>query len=374
MSDAEPYMAQLYDEGVYIGVQDAEDLPPDPGPSTLREPTALQRAQGELFAIRRELASTKEALRVSQANLQTATTTVANAHEVTPPEMHGATLPTSPTAPLPVSTVSGTKLPIASLSKLSGEDSLKLTDWIADAQLIASLSGATEHQSCVWAVSHTTGQAKQVWRNANIDVNAFSLTFKSLTEILRAGLGIHNDEWEAREKLALLRHTSSLKVYVRQFLALVNQIQSEPLTGSDKVHRFLSGLKPELRRICMLDPSRQNQIWAAEDFEKLVSYALNIETSAYVQPTTDRPTGSPSAKKQKVENRPKPTQPVQPVQSGDGQSTAYLVGWPAEVDKPNKACRAAWKKKCWLCMAMKKPEKMAEKHLFHNCPYRVSGK
>ena len=198
------------------------------------------------------------------------------------------------------------------------------------------------------------------------------LTFKSFTEVLRAGLGIHNDEWEAREKLASLSQSASLKTYVRKFLALVNQIQSDPLTGSNKVYRFWSGLKPELRRICMLDPSKQNQIWAAEDFDKLVSFALNIEQSVHLQP--DRPTAAPTAKEQKLESPTKPTASASapaPVNGkGKPSNAAYLVGWPQEIDKPNKATRGAWRGKCWLCMASNKEDKAGD-HSFKNCPNRI---
>ena len=154
-----------------------------------------------------------------------------------------------------------------------------------DHELISSLVGVSEHQACVWAVTHTTGQAKQVWRNAHLDVVTTVLTFASLTDVFRAGLGIHNDEWEAREKLHNLSQTASVKAYARKFIICDNQIQDQPLTGYDKVYGFIAGLKPDLRRLCMVNPSRQNQIWAAEDFDRLDSYALNIEASFNMQPT-----------------------------------------------------------------------------------------
>ena len=163
-------------------------------------------------------------------------------------------------------------------------------------------------------------------------------------------------------------------------MTFANQIQDQPVTGNDKVYRFIAGLKPDLRRLCMVDPSRQNQIWAAEDFDRLVSYALNIEASFDMQPTAQL--GSPNAKKQKVEqpsssrvpNAGK-VQPTQPIASSSGpsdqnRSSAYLPGWPRHLDKPNAEKRAAWKGKCWLCMSMGRPEHAAEKHLFSRCPHR----
>lgn len=69
------------------------------------------------------------------------------------------------------------------------------------------------------------------------------------TDKFRAGLGVHDDELEARDKLAKLAklsQTSTVKTDVKHFHALVNQIQSDP-TGGDKVQRFLSVPKPELR-------------------------------------------------------------------------------------------------------------------------------
>ena len=164
MTDAEPYIAQLYDASIFVGTEATS--PPGPRPS-LSNSQIFQQTQTELFALRRQLAETKDELSVSQRSLRTAQETMAHASEVPPHAASDAVLPTLLTVPLPTSQLPETKLPVASLSKLSGEDSLKLTDWIADAQLISSLTGASEHQAAVWAVSHTTGQAKQVWRNAN---------------------------------------------------------------------------------------------------------------------------------------------------------------------------------------------------------------
>ena len=96
--------------------------------------------------------------------------------------------------PLPALSEEETDCLLPNSPVFTGEDSLKLTDWLADAQLISFLVGVPEHQACVWAVTHTIGQAKQVWSNAHLDVNTTVLTCASLTDVFRAGLGIHNDE------------------------------------------------------------------------------------------------------------------------------------------------------------------------------------
>ena len=80
----------------------------------------------------------------------------------------------------------------------------------------------------VWAVTHILGQAKQVWRNAQLDVNTLVLTFASLTDVFRAGLGIHNDEWEAREKLHNLSQAASVKAYARKFMTLPTRFRVSP--------------------------------------------------------------------------------------------------------------------------------------------------
>ena len=127
-----------------------------------------------------------------------------------------------------------------------------------------------------WIITHLEDTAKQVWRNAAIPHTAV-LTWDILRSTLQRGLGTLNTEWDAKNKLMLLRQTGTLPDYIKKFRSLLHDLSAQPLSDAERVHRFWSGLKPSLRAACMVDPSNHNQPWAAGDFEKLVSFALNID-------------------------------------------------------------------------------------------------
>jgi hypothetical protein len=106
---------------------------------------------------------------------------------------------------------------------------------------------------------------------------------------LEQGLGVHNVEFDAREQLSSLVQRTTVRKFAAEFRRLHDLIASEPVSGGEKVHKFLSGLKPELRKLCLVDPSRQNQIWAGCDFEKLVTFALTMEHSTSSLPSSSSP-------------------------------------------------------------------------------------
>lgn len=54
-----------------------------------------------------------------------------------------------------------------------------IADWIDGARLEPSFVGINEQQECVWAVTHTIGQAKRVWINAHENVITTELTVAS---------------------------------------------------------------------------------------------------------------------------------------------------------------------------------------------------
>jgi hypothetical protein len=159
--------------------------------------------------------------------------------------------------------------------------SLSLADWLHDAQLLTSAGKLSKEESLLYAASSLTELAQQVWRKASTDIRSRNIpvTWSLFKDTLEQGLGVHNVEFDAREKLSSLVQKTTVRKYAAEFRRLHDLIASEPVSGGEKVHKFLSGLKPELKRLCLVDPSHQNQIWAGCDFEKLVTFALTMEHS-----------------------------------------------------------------------------------------------
>ena len=114
MDETEPYIAQLYDPSVFVATVNSLSDPE----YFMLDGQALQQAQADMFALRKQLAEARTELFQSQTNPRIAQETVANASEVIHCIAFDAVLPGLPTIPLPTShlpviTLPGTKIPIA---------------------------------------------------------------------------------------------------------------------------------------------------------------------------------------------------------------------------------------------------------------------
>ena len=164
---------------------------------------------------------------------------------------------------------------------------------------------------------------------------------------------------------------------------------------------------------CMVDPSNHNQPWSACDFERLVSFALNIDrcsksimlqTQQAADKVTDfliengaavgpiavatpaaAPTYAVAAAKPAavaVASAPAPaTAAVRPRGPGEGSAKrartqpaplpSWKSGWPPNVIMPTAEEKDAWSGKCWLCMKLGHVT-TAESHRGNACPHRVN--
>jgi hypothetical protein len=96
-------------------------------------------------------------------------------------------------------------------------------------------------------------------------------------EALIKAYGNVNPEQLARAKLAKLTQTSSVESYANKFQNLCAEIITLPMSVGDKIHRFIAGLKPEIRLKVAVDPMNNAQPW--EDFQRLVTYAVSIDAN-----------------------------------------------------------------------------------------------
>ncbi|KAL2898903.1 Transposon Ty3-I Gag-Pol polyprotein [Bienertia sinuspersici] len=104
------------------------------------------------------------------------------------------------------------------------------------------------------AALYLSGDAKLWWRS-HLDAdkamgrNPIS-TWEEMNVELRKQFLPNNVSWVARDKLRELRHTGSIREYVKQFMSLMLDIDG--MSEQDKLYAFIAGLKPwaqtELRR------------------------------------------------------------------------------------------------------------------------------
>lgn len=277
---------------------------------------------------------------------------------VPPVTVEGSETPVPPDS-VPANTLSTGRLPLPSLKRFSGSGPLLLTEWISDAQNLAELACVDEVTGVRYAIAHLEQYAKKVW-NAAQPLSA-PLSWSLLTRTLSKGLGIQNVQWNARKRLASLRQTTTVRAYAMQFAELVNSL-SEPIQGDDKVFRFIEGLKPHLQKACLVDPSNQNQIWDAHDFDKLVEYALTLESGlSSLQLTT--------VVTEKTDKEPR--KPVAGTSAEPPLKRAkvdWIQFWPDGLALPTANQKKQWTGHCFLCKA-KKMSDGASKHFIADCKY-----
>ena len=86
-----------------------------------------------------------------------------------------------------------------------------------------------------------------------------------------------NPEQVARTTLNKLSQHASVESYANEFQNLCAEIVTLPMSVGDKIHRFIGGLKPEIRLKVAVDPLNDARPW--EDFQKLVTYAVSVDSN-----------------------------------------------------------------------------------------------
>lgn len=139
------------------------------------------------------------------------------------------------------------------------------------------------------AVSYLRGQAQQYWFSnmpniliAREDPKSWE-TFKKWMVI---GFGATDPEVEARYKLDQMHQVASVAAYVRELQAVFAQLARHPMSEQDKVHRFHTGLKPNVAVRVQMNPVTQ-QPW--DTFFEAAQYAIRTD-NAYTSSNMRSPT------------------------------------------------------------------------------------
>ena len=142
------------------------------------------------------------------------------------------------------------------------------------------------------AVIYLTDDAMLWWRRRHSEIERGLCTINTWEELkaqLKAQFRPSNVEYLARKSLMKLKHTGSIREYVKQFTTILLDITS--MTEEDKLFHFMNGLQPwaeqELQRLGVQDFAS-----AVAAAERLVEFTSRAEGNP-------RPKPSPSTQKGK---------------------------------------------------------------------------
>ncbi|TYK01597.1 reverse transcriptase [Cucumis melo var. makuwa] len=125
-------------------------------------------------------------------------------------------------------------------------DAKALENYIFDLeQYFRATNTVTEEAKVTLATMHLSEDAKLWWRSRFVDIQEGRCTidtWDALKRELRSQFFPENVEILARRKLRELKHTGSIREYVKQFAGLMLDIRD--MSEKDKVFCFVEGLKP----------------------------------------------------------------------------------------------------------------------------------
>ncbi|KAA0064070.1 uncharacterized protein E5676_scaffold111G001630 [Cucumis melo var. makuwa] len=125
-------------------------------------------------------------------------------------------------------------------------DAKALENYLFDLeQYFRATNTVTEEAKVMLATMHLSEDAKLWWRSRFVDMQEGRCTidtWDALKRELRSQFFLENVEILARRKLRELKHTSSIREYVKQFAGLMLDIRN--MSEKDKVFCFVEGLKP----------------------------------------------------------------------------------------------------------------------------------
>jgi hypothetical protein len=111
------------------------------------------------------------------------------------------------------------------------------------------------------------------------------LLWDNFQDALITAYGSVNQEMVARNKLRTLKQRGSVDEYANEFQHMCSQITKSPISRGDKVERFLSGLKEDVRSKVLVDPRGDGGPW--EDIKRLINYVVTIDVT-YTQAAKGR--------------------------------------------------------------------------------------
>lgn len=154
-------------------------------------------------------------------------------------------------------------------------DAKELENFIWDVEQYIKAAHIPDGERVGLISMYLRGDAKLWWRTRMADDQSAGrpgiMTWEVMKKELKEQFLPCNTSWMARDSLKRLRHTGSVREYVKQFSSLMLEIQN--MSEEDRLFNFQSGLQSwaqlELRRQCIKDlPSAMAAAEALVDFRK----------------------------------------------------------------------------------------------------------
>ncbi|KAJ9509188.1 hypothetical protein QJQ45_001677 [Haematococcus lacustris] len=166
----------------------------------------------------------------------------------------------------------------------SGSRTTDVAAWLFAVDLFFTISELTDAQRIVYVATLLSGHALLWYRSS---VSSFTSWTRFVAAFERQFAPV-NRLRHARDRLAALTQTSSVRRYLGEFTALCLEVTD--LSPAEQLDRFIRGLKPSVRRELELrEPTSFSEASTIADRVDAISYSTSASRSSYRPPSTPRP-------------------------------------------------------------------------------------
>ncbi|KAJ9525206.1 hypothetical protein QJQ45_020746, partial [Haematococcus lacustris] len=166
----------------------------------------------------------------------------------------------------------------------SGSRTTDVAAWLFAVDLFFTISELTDAQRIVYVATLLSGHALLWYRSS---VGSFT-SWTCFVAAFERQFAPVNRLRHARDRLAALTQTSSVRRYLGEFTALCLEVTD--LSPAEQLDRFIRGLKPSVRRELELrEPTSFSEASTIADRVDAISYSTSASRSSYRPPSTPRP-------------------------------------------------------------------------------------
>ncbi|KAJ9508984.1 hypothetical protein QJQ45_028315, partial [Haematococcus lacustris] len=166
----------------------------------------------------------------------------------------------------------------------SGSRTTDVAAWLFAVDLFFTISELTDAQRIVYVATLLSGHALLWYRSS---VSSFT-SWTCFVAAFERQFAPVNRLRHARDRLAALTQTSSVRRYLGEFTALCLEVTD--LSPAEQLDRFIRGLKPSVRRELELrEPTSFSEASTIADRVDAISYSTSTSRSSYRPPSAPRP-------------------------------------------------------------------------------------
>ncbi|KAJ9532845.1 hypothetical protein QJQ45_010962 [Haematococcus lacustris] len=166
----------------------------------------------------------------------------------------------------------------------SGSRTTDVAAWLFAVDLFFTIAELTDAQRIVYVATLLSGHALLWYRSS---VSSFT-SWTCFVAAFERQFAPVNRLRHARDRLAALTQTSSVRRYLGEFTALCLEVTD--LSPAEQLDRFIRGLKPSVRRELELrEPTSFSEASTIADRVDAISYFTSASRSSYRPPSTPRP-------------------------------------------------------------------------------------